>query len=99
MRALCDLGPDYQSVFLATETDPALEQAAAAASLVVDGKEALAPVLLMSYNAQVSLLSLPQVASSCCVRMMTSKRAFEVLTNILKQSSITTAGVAPQLES
>ncbi len=39
-------------MFLPVESDPALEQAAAAARLVIEGKEALAPILLTSYNAQ-----------------------------------------------
>ena len=55
IAALCQLGPDYQSTFLPTESDPALDQAASAALLVVEGREALAPVLLMSYNAQVHI--------------------------------------------
>lgn len=47
------LGPDYQSTFQAIESDPAFEQASDAAALVLQGKDALAPLLLMSYNAQV----------------------------------------------
>lgn len=57
ITAICQLGPDYQSTFLPSESDPAFDQAAAAASVVVEGKEALAPVLLMSYNAQATLCS------------------------------------------
>lgn len=51
--ALHALGPDYQSTFSPLESDAALEQMPAAAALVVDGKEALGPRLLFSYNAQV----------------------------------------------
>lgn len=54
IAALCELGPDYQSTFMRTESDPAFDQAAAAAGVVVEGKEALGPLLLMSYNAQAS---------------------------------------------
>lgn len=51
--ALYALGPDYQSTFSPLESDAALEQMPAAAALVVDGKEALGPRLIISYNAQV----------------------------------------------
>ncbi len=51
--ALHALGPDYQSTFSPLESDAALEQMPAAAALVVDGKEALGPRLIISYNAQV----------------------------------------------
>ena len=55
--ALHALGPDYQSTFSPLESDAALEQMPAAAALVVDGKEALGPRLIISYNAQVHPLS------------------------------------------
>jgi hypothetical protein len=51
--ALHALGPDYQSTFSPLESDAVLEQMPAAAALVVDGKEALGPRLMISYNAQV----------------------------------------------
>lgn len=51
--ALHALGPDYQSTFSPLESDAALEQMPAAAALVIDGKEALGPRLIISYNAQV----------------------------------------------
>lgn len=53
VTALHALGPDYQSTFSPLESDAALEQMPAAAALVVDGKEALGPRLIISYNAQV----------------------------------------------
>ena len=51
--ALKELGPDYQSTFMATESDPAFEQAGSAANLLIHGKEAVSSMLAMSYNAQV----------------------------------------------
>ena len=53
MAALHALGPDYQSTFSPLESDAALEAAPAAAAAVVDGRDALGPRLLLSYNAQV----------------------------------------------
>lgn len=53
VQALWQLGPDYQSTFQGTESDPAFEQAAEATTLVLQGRDALGPLLLMSYNAQV----------------------------------------------
>jgi hypothetical protein len=58
VKAMWQLGPDYQSTFQATESDPAFEQASDAAALVLQGKDALAPLLFMSYNAQVILWTL-----------------------------------------
>ena len=55
VEALEELGPDYQSTFLATESDPAFEQAESAASLLIHGKEAVGSMLVLSYNAQVRL--------------------------------------------
>ncbi|KAK9905588.1 hypothetical protein WJX75_002584 [Coccomyxa subellipsoidea] len=52
--ALHALGPDYQSTFSPLESDAVLEQMPAAAALVVDGKEALGPRLMISYNAQAA---------------------------------------------
>jgi hypothetical protein len=53
VAALYSLGPDYQSTFSPLESDAALEAAPAAAAAVVDGRDALGPRLLLSYNAQV----------------------------------------------
>ncbi len=53
MGALHALGPDYQSTFSPLESDALLEQSPAAAALLVGGREALGPRLLISYNAQV----------------------------------------------
>lgn len=53
--ALKELGPDYQSTFMATESDPAFEQAESAANLLIHGKEAIGSMLALSYNAQVSI--------------------------------------------
>lgn len=52
-KALYELGPDYQSTFLATESDPAFEQSAEAAQTLIEGKQAVSPLLILSYNAQV----------------------------------------------
>ena len=57
VEALYRLGPDYQSTFMSTESDPAFEQAESAAALLIEGREALGPRLLMSFNAQAHLLS------------------------------------------
>lgn len=51
--ALHELGPDYQSTFRASESDPVLEQAPLAAAVLLDPKDGLAARLLLSYNAQV----------------------------------------------
>lgn len=51
--ALYVLGPDYQSTFSATEWSAVLAQAPGAAAALTRGKDALAPRLLLAYNAQV----------------------------------------------
>ena len=54
IRALHDLGPNYQSTFFHQEFDARLEQAPAAHAFLTEGRDALAPKLALSYNAQVS---------------------------------------------
>ena len=71
VEAMYLLGPDYQSTFAATESNTLLQQTPKAAALIIEGKEALGPKLLISYNAQVSVPSvctadrLRSAASSC----------------------------------
>lgn len=52
--ALHALGPDYQSIFAPTDSNPLLEQTPAAAALLIHSKEALGPRLMLSYNAQAA---------------------------------------------
>ena len=54
VAALHALGPDYQSIFAPTDSNPLLEQTPAAAALLIHSKEALGPRLLLSYNAQAA---------------------------------------------
>lgn len=54
VAALHSLGPDYQSIFAPTDSNPLLEQTPAAAALLIHSKEALGPRLLLSYNAQAA---------------------------------------------
>ncbi|KAK9824084.1 hypothetical protein WJX72_007613 [[Myrmecia] bisecta] len=54
VAALHALGPHYQATFSPSESNPVLEQAPAAAELVIHGKEALGPRLMLSYNAQAA---------------------------------------------
>lgn len=54
MAALHALGPDYQSIFAPTDSNPLLEQTPAAAALLIHSKEALGSRLLLSYNAQAA---------------------------------------------
>ena len=53
VEAMYLLGPDYQSTFAPTESNTLLQQTPKAAALIIEGKEALGPKLLISYNAQV----------------------------------------------
>ena len=53
VNGLFALGPNYQSTFSPTESDELLLQSASSTALVMEGKDALAPLLLLSYNAQV----------------------------------------------
>ena len=57
VEAMYLLGPDYQSTFAPTESNTLLQQTPKAAALIIEGKEALGPKLLISYNAQVSMPS------------------------------------------
>ena len=54
VAALHALGPDYQSIFAPTDSNPLLDQTPGAAALLIHGKEALGPRLLLSYNAQAA---------------------------------------------
>ena len=54
VAALHALGPNYQSIFAPTESNPLLEQAPAAATLLIHSKEALGSRLVLSYNAQAA---------------------------------------------
>lgn len=54
VAALHALGPEYQSTFAPTDSNPLLEQNPAAAALLIHSKEALGPRLLLSYNAQAA---------------------------------------------
>lgn len=54
MAALHALGPDYQSIFAPTDFNPLLDQTPGAAALLIHGKEALGPRLMLSYNAQAA---------------------------------------------
>ena len=54
VAALHALGPDYQSIFAPTDSNPLLDQTPGAASLLIHGKEALGPRLMLSYNAQAA---------------------------------------------
>ena len=54
VAALHALGPDYQSIFAPTDSNPLLDQTPGAASLLIHGKEALRPRLMLSYNAQAA---------------------------------------------
>jgi hypothetical protein len=69
VAALHALGSDYQSTFSPLESDAALEQMPAAAALVVDGKEALGPRLLFSYNAQVLHHGHPAALPVACFKI------------------------------
>ena len=55
VEAMYLLGPDYQSTFAPTESNTLLQQTPKAAALIIEGKEALGPKLLISYNAQVGV--------------------------------------------
>ena len=70
VEAMYLLGPDYQSTFAPTESNTLLQQTPKAAALIIEGKEALGPKLLISYNAQVSVPAVcaaegPTSASLC----------------------------------
>lgn len=54
IAALHALGPNYQSTFAPTDSNPLLDRDPGAASLLIHGKEALGPRLLLSYNAQAA---------------------------------------------
>jgi len=54
VAALHALGPNYQSVFAPTDSNPLLDQAPAAATLLIHSKEALGSRLVLSYNAQAA---------------------------------------------
>ena len=54
VAALHALGPNYQSIFAPTDSNPLLDQAPAAAALLIHSKEALGSRLVLSYNAQAA---------------------------------------------
>ncbi|KAL0021859.1 hypothetical protein WJX77_009077 [Trebouxia sp. C0004] len=54
VAALHALGPNYQSIFAPTDSNPLLDQAPAAATLLIHSKEALGSRLVLSYNAQAA---------------------------------------------
>ena len=74
VTGLNTLGPNYQATFSPTESSELLSQTAPATSIVMEGKDALAPLLLLSYNAQVSsFCSATFLKNEYCTPQLTSQ--------------------------